>query len=104
MPSARRGEVWFVDLGFALKARPCLLLEDSPREDEKQLITVVAHTTSLRGERWEHPCPKPFLKAGAFHLQDVHSIPVVKLERRLGELTAAEMDRLCKNLHEKLRL
>jgi len=28
MPRAKPGEVWIVDLGFAAKARPCLVLSD----------------------------------------------------------------------------
>jgi mRNA interferase MazF len=52
---------------------------------------VLLHTTSLRDNRWELSIPKPFLKAGAFHLQQIQSVPTVRLERRLGVLTADEM-------------
>ena len=37
-------------------------------------MTVVLHTTALRGNRWELDIPKPFLKSGAFHLQQVQTI------------------------------
>jgi mRNA interferase MazF len=67
MPQPRAGEVWMVDLGLAAKARPCLLLTGYPADDELAMISVLAHTTSLRGNRWEFPSPKPFLKRGAFH-------------------------------------
>jgi mRNA-degrading endonuclease toxin of MazEF toxin-antitoxin module len=55
------------------------------------LITVLLHTTALRGNRWELNIPKPFLKPGAFHLQQIQTVSTVKLERRLGVLTGDEM-------------
>ena len=30
MPKAKPGDVWLVDLGFAAKTRPCLMLSDEP--------------------------------------------------------------------------
>jgi mRNA interferase MazF len=104
MPVPRRGEVWVVDLGLAAKVRPCLLVTDYPRDDELALVTVVAHTTSLRGNRWEYACAKPFLKAGAFHLQELHSVPVVKLTRKLGALSDEEMKQISHRLHDRLKL
>ena len=104
MPAARRGEVWTVDLGLAAKVRPCLLLTDFPADDELALVTVIAHTTSLRGSRWEVMVPKTFLAAGAFHVQQVHSIPVVKLERKLGVLTDSEYQSVANRLRERLGL
>jgi mRNA interferase MazF len=54
--------------------RPALLLTGNPAPDELDLVTVLLHTTSLRGNRWELNIPKPFLKSGAFHLQQVQTI------------------------------
>ena len=104
MPRPSRGEVWMVDLGLAAKVRPCLLLTDWPADDELALITVLAHTRSLRGNPWEHVLPKPFLKDGAFHLQQVNSVPTIKLERKLGELTQSEMTIVEQRLRERLKL
>jgi len=69
-----RGEIWQVDMGIAGKVRPCLLLTDYPANDELALITVVPHTTALRGNELEVAIPKPFLKEGAFHIQQLQSI------------------------------
>jgi mRNA interferase MazF len=69
-----------------------LLLTGEPAPEELDLVTVLLHTTSLRGNRWELNIPKRFLKPGAFHLQQIQTISTVKLERRLGVLTAEEMD------------
>ena len=61
------GEIWMVDFGLAAKVRPALLLTGKPAADELDLVTVLLHTTALRGNRWELNLPKPFLKPGAFH-------------------------------------
>ena len=102
MPVVNRGEVWMVDFGMAAKVRPALLLTGKPADDELDLITVVLHTTALRGNRWELPVPKPFLRPGAFHLQQIQTISTVKLERRLGALTDEEMNRVLDALAERL--
>jgi mRNA-degrading endonuclease toxin of MazEF toxin-antitoxin module len=48
-----RAEIWQVDMGIAGKVRPCLLLTDYPANDELALVTVIPHTTALRGNEWE---------------------------------------------------
>lgn len=90
MRDAKKGDVWIVDMGMVAKVRPCLLLTDFPKDDELALITLVAHTTALRENRWELTITKPFLKPGAFHFQQIQSITVAKLERKLGSLNGAE--------------
>ena len=69
MPKPGPSEVWLVDLGMTAKVRPCLVLSDYPSDDELALMVIIPHTTAVRGNRWEHNCPKPFLRAGIFHLQ-----------------------------------
>jgi mRNA interferase MazF len=104
MPATNRGEVWQVDFGMAAKVRPALLLTGNPADAELDLVTVLLHTTSLRGNRWELSIPKPFLKPGAFHLQQVQSVPTVRLERRLGVLNETEMNQVLDALAERLRI
>ncbi len=104
MPAIHPGEVWMTDFGIAAKVRPALLLTGAPADDELELVTVVLHTTALRGNRWELNIPKPFLKPGAFHLQQIQTISTVKLERRLGVLTAEEMDRVLDGLAGRLSI
>jgi mRNA-degrading endonuclease toxin of MazEF toxin-antitoxin module len=67
-------------------------------------VTVLLHTTALRGNRWELNIPKSFLKPGAFHLQQVQTISTVKLERRLGVLTGEEMRQIRNALTERFNL
>jgi mRNA interferase MazF len=104
MRAISSGEVWQVDFGLAAKVRPALLLTSNPADEELDLVTVLLHTTSLRGNRWELSIPKPFLKPGAFHLQQIQSVPTVRLERRLGVLTEAEMNQVLDALAERLAI
>jgi mRNA interferase MazF len=99
-----RGEIWQVDMGIAGKVRPCLLLTDYPANDELALVTVVPHTTALRGNEWEVAIPKPFLKEGAFHIQQVQSISLPKLMRRFGSLTHEESNMISAKLAKRLGL
>jgi mRNA interferase MazF len=94
MAAINPGEVWVVDFGMAAKVRPALLLTGNPAADELDLVTVLLHTTALRTNRWELNIPKSFLKPGAFHLQQVQTISTIKLERKLGALTAEEMGKV----------
>lgn len=101
MPSVNPGEVWMTDFGMTAKVRPALLLTGNPGADELDLVTVILHTTSLRGNRWELQIPKPFLKPGAFHLQQIQTISTVKLEKKLGALTNEEMNRVLDALGDR---
>ena len=103
-PNARRGEVWLVDMGLAGKVRPCLLLTDYPQDDELAIVSIVAHTTALRGNRWEIAIEKPFLKKGAFDLQQIQSVSVAYLMRRLGSLSAEEFHKVTAKLSERLNV
>ena len=104
MPAVNPGEIWMTDFGMAAKVRPALLLTGDPTADELDLVTVLLHTTALRGNRWELNIPKSFLKPGAFHLQQIQTVSTVKLERKLGTLTADEMNRVLDALAERLRM
>jgi mRNA interferase MazF len=104
MPVAKPREVWLTDLGMQAKVRPCLILTLPPMEDELAVVTLVAHTTSLRGNRWEVKVPKAFLEEGAFDVQRIATVATVKLERKLGELSGAEFDLVLEQLAERLGL
>ena len=102
MPILAPGDIWMIDFGMVAKVRPALLLTGPPADDELDLVTVLLHTTALRGNRWELNIPKPFLKLGAFHLQQVQTVSTVKLERRLGALNDEEMNRVLDALAGRL--
>jgi len=104
MPAVNPGEIWLTDFGLAAKVRPALVLTGDPADEELDLVTVLLHTTALRGNRWELSIPKPFLKPGAFHLQQIQTVSTVKLERKLGALTPDEMSLVVAALAERLGL
>lgn len=91
MPRADRGAVWMVDLGMAAKVRPCLVLSVPTAPQDRVLVTVVAHTTSVQGSRFEVDIKPPFLKPGVFDAQQVLTVPQVKLLRKLGDLKPDEL-------------
>ena len=91
MPKVDRGEVWLVDLGFAAKTRPCLVLSIPPLDTDRALVTVIPHTTSLRGTRFEVPIFKRFLHRGVFDAQNPTSITLAKLIRKLGDLSLDQL-------------
>lgn len=86
MVKPTRGEVWLVDMGYAAKVRPALVLSVWIEGDERVLTTVVPHTTSVRGTRFESTSDVRWLKAGAFDAQGISTYPTVKLIKRLGAL------------------
>jgi len=92
MASPERGDVWLVDLGMVAKIRPCLVLSIPADDDnDRVLVTLVPHTTSVRESRFEVAIPVRFLKPGAFDTQNLVTIPNVKLVRRLGKLSAEQL-------------
>ncbi|HEY9691019.1 MAG TPA: type II toxin-antitoxin system PemK/MazF family toxin [Oculatellaceae cyanobacterium] len=87
MSSPNRGEVWLVDLGYAAKIRPCLVISIPALDQDRALATLIPHTTSPRGSRFEVQIKANFLRSGVFDIQNMITIPHAKLLRKLGSLT-----------------
>lgn len=86
-----RGEVWLVDLGMAAKIRPCLVISSPIDDNDRALVTLVPHTTSTRGTRFEATVATHYLKSGAFDAQGLVTVPVNRAIRTLGRLTDEQM-------------
>jgi mRNA interferase MazF len=86
MAIPRRGEVWLIDFGMAGNTRPALVVSVAFGDQDRSLITVVPHTTSLRSSAFEVSVPVSFLKPGAFLVQGVTTFPAVRALHRLGTL------------------
>lgn len=91
MPAPRRGEVWLVDLGYVAKARPAVVLSIPADDTDRALVTIVPHTTSLRGTRFEVVIPVNFLSRGPFDAQNLATTVAPKFQRRLGTLTPDQL-------------
>ncbi|MBF2085649.1 type II toxin-antitoxin system PemK/MazF family toxin [Thermoleptolyngbya sp. C42_A2020_037] len=94
MSSPVRGEVWLVDLGYVAKVRPCLVVSIPVLMQDRALATLVPHTTSPRGSRFEVDVKVRFLKPGAFDVQNLVTIPHAKLLRKLGELDSEQLSQV----------
>jgi len=81
-----RSEVWPFDLGTEGKVRPALVVSVGHGDADRAPITILPHTTSLRGSQYEIAVNVPFLKAGAFLVQNVATYPNVRAIRKLGTL------------------
>ncbi len=91
MSSPDRGDVWLVDLGYVAKVRPCLVVSIPALNQDGALTTLVPHTTSSRGSRFEVDIKVRFLKPGVFDVQNIITIPQAKLLRKLGELNSEQL-------------
>ena len=91
MANPKRGEVWLVDLGLAAKVRPCLVLSVPYQDEDRALVSVIAHTTSPRNSRFEIPLKVRFLRPGVFDAQNLITIPRAKLLKKLGKLSAKQL-------------
>jgi mRNA interferase MazF len=83
--------VWLVDLGLAAKVRPCLVFSVSTLDQDRSLVCLVPHTTSVRGSRFEIAAPVRFLQPGAFDAQSLVTVPPDRLVRKLGSLAAIQI-------------
>ena len=91
MKAPQRGEVWLVDLGMAAKVRPAVVMSIPATDVDRALVTVVPHTTSARGSRFEATVSVPYLRAGVFDAQNLVTIPHAKLIRNLGKLSPPQL-------------
>lgn len=100
----RRGEVWLADCGLAAKIRPVPVISVDFADADHALITVIPHTTSPWGSRFEILLPVPWLKAGAFNLQAMFPLAPPRFIRKLGNLSPINMANIEEGLKRWLGL
>ena len=90
------GEIWLADLGLAAKTRPVVIVSRQDPDPPRALVLYVPLTTQRRDSAYEVPLPRlPFLdRESVANVQGLGSLPTVRLERRIGRLSVAAMDRL----------
>ena len=91
----RPGEIWLADLGLAAKTRPIIVSREDP-DPPRSLVLYVPLTTQRRNSPYEVPLPRlPFLdRESVANVQGLGSLPTVRLERKIGRLSAAVMEQL----------
>jgi mRNA interferase MazF len=86
-----RGEVWLFDLGMTAKTRPVLVVSVAYGDVDRAIVTVVPHTTELRGSPFEIAVRTPFLQKGAFLVQGISTYPKAWAIRKIGVLNREQM-------------
>jgi len=89
--SPHPGEVWLADLGLAAKTRPVVIVSRHDPEAPRALVLYVPLTSQDRSSRYEVKLPRlQFLKSDSVaNVQGIGSLPVTRLERKLGEVPGA---------------
>jgi mRNA interferase MazF len=90
------GEIWLADLGLAAKTRSVVIVSREDPDPPRSLVLYVPLTTQQRGSSYEVPLPRlPFLdRESVANVQGLGSLPTVRLERRIGTLSAGTMEQL----------
>lgn len=104
MPKHNRSEVRIVDLGMVAKVRPCLVISTPALIQDRALVTVVTHTTSTPGSRFEIPIKTRFLDIGAFDAQSLVTVSEVKFLRKLGNLQPEQLSAVEDAVRQWLKL
>ncbi len=91
MPVARRGEIWLIDLGYAAKTRPAMVLSIAFDDDERAIVTFVPRTTAPRNTRFEVRHEARGFEPGVFDAQGISGVPSIKLLRKLGAAEPATL-------------
>jgi mRNA interferase MazF len=73
------------------KVRPVLILSIPFADTDRAVVSVVFHTTTLRGSEFEVKIQLPFLKPGAFVAQSIATYPIARAIRKLGVLDAIQL-------------
>ena len=83
------GEVWLADLGLAAKTRPILIVSREDPDPPRSLVVYVPITTKNRDSLYEVDLGgPPFLREPSVaNVQGLGSIPIQRLERKLGSVS-----------------
>src|SRR3989304_1162602 len=94
--SPKPGEVWLADLGVAAKTRPVVILSRDDPQAPRALVIYIPLTTQDRRSRYEIELGNlRFLKEiSVANVQGIGSIPVSRLQRRLGSLPAETLEKI----------
>jgi len=92
----RPGDIWLADLGLAAKTRPVVILSRDDPQAPRALVIYVPLTTQNRGSQYEVEIGKlAFLNESSIaNVQGIGSLPLARLERKLGSLSPDALGKL----------
>jgi mRNA interferase MazF len=95
-PRPKHGEVWIADLGLAGKTRPVVIVSRTDADPPRALAIYVPITTQARSSDYEVALGHlSFLDpASVANVQGIGSLPLVRLEKRIGTLPEADLSRV----------
>jgi mRNA interferase MazF len=94
MLEAKRGEIWLIDLGLVQKTRPCLIFSIEYLDHERAVFTYIPRTLHPRNTRFEVWHQARGFEPGVFDAQGIGGVPAVKLERRIGLVEPAVLEKI----------
>jgi len=94
MTSFKRGDVVLVDLGYAAKVRPCVVVSIPNADSQRNMSVVAPLTTEIRGGECEVPFPKPrwLAEESVVNLIGLVGVDNAKVERLLGPLPTNSLE------------
>jgi mRNA interferase MazF len=100
------GEIWLADLGMAAKTRPVLIVSRRDANPPRALIIYVPLTSQNRGSPYEVPMTRlPFLREESIaNVQGIASLPVTRLERKLGQVPGELLEKVKRALAYAIEL
>ena len=95
-PRPKHGEVWIADLGLAGKTRPVVIPSRTDDNSPCALAIYAPITTQDRSSDYEVALGHlPFLDpASVANVQGIGSVPLVRLEKRIGTLPEVDLSRV----------
>ena len=93
MTAFNRGDVVLVDLGFAAKVRPCVVISINRTDSQRNMSVVVPMTTEIRGGECEVSFPKPawLRQESVVNVLGIAGVDNAKIERRLAAFPADKL-------------
>lgn len=93
---AEPGEVWLADLGMMAKTRPVVIVSRHDSNPPRDLVIYAPCTSQNRGSDYEVDVSElPFLTGqSVVNVQGIGSIPVRRLEKKLGTVPGALLQKI----------
>ncbi len=106
MTNFERGDVVLVDLGFAAKVRPCVVVSIAQPDRQRNMAVVVPLTTEIRGGECEIRFTKPpwLRQESVVNVLGIAGVDHAKILRRLAAFPAEKLKEIETTLKHILAL